>query len=143
MKLPKTTVNQTNAAISATGDGHTDHLKDALVLRHRLDEQHVSVVHNIVPRFEAFQNRNNPLSASRSEYARPGERFLFSVTSGDSLLLDVAGEDRLHDPHYPLVGRQPGRERRLQRVQRVCRVSGVSHGHTVGVRAGVCRSIQR
>ena len=37
----------------------TDHLKDALVLRHGLDERHVSVVHNIVPRFEGLRRCRN------------------------------------------------------------------------------------
>ena len=43
----------------------TDHLKDALVLRHGLDEGRVSVVHNIVPKSD--RRRRRPISSDEGD----------------------------------------------------------------------------
>ena len=50
----------------------------------------------IVQRLEAFSNRATDLSTTRLRYKREDERFLFSVTIGASLLMEVDGEDSLY-----------------------------------------------
>ncbi len=50
---------------------------------------------HVVSRFEAFQSRGLPQSQMRRAYADDGERFVFAVTIGASLLLDIDGTDEL------------------------------------------------
>jgi hypothetical protein len=50
----------------------------------------------IVQRLDAFLNRAEALSATRRRNEQDGERFLFSVTIGASLVMDENGKDRLY-----------------------------------------------
>ncbi len=51
---------------------------------------------HIVTRFDAFLNRGKNLEDARAEYAGEGEEFLFSVTIGAAMMLEVDGEEELH-----------------------------------------------
>jgi CRISPR-associated endonuclease Csn1 len=50
---------------------------------------------HVIPRFEAFQARGLPSDSMRDAHMGDGERFVFSVTIGTSLLLEIDGTDEL------------------------------------------------
>jgi len=50
---------------------------------------------HVVPRFEAFRGRGLPPDSMRDAHIGDGERFVFSVTIGTSLLLEIDGTDEL------------------------------------------------